>query len=83
MWEGRKEGRKICKTFPLYNHHLTALLENQHNPVQKKQSGEEVKFMKTEGGGKAAKVRTAMLGIGRIGKKDKTGVLIPERYSLL
>lgn len=28
MWEGRK----ICKAFPLYYHHLTALSENQHNP---------------------------------------------------
>lgn len=36
MWEGRK----ICKAFPLYYHHLTALSENQHNP-----SWEEVKFM--------------------------------------
>lgn len=30
------EGRKICKTFPLYYHLLTALSENQHNPVHKK-----------------------------------------------
>lgn len=81
MWERRK----ICKTFPLHYHLLTALLENQHNPVQKKQSEEEGKFMKTEGGGKAARVRPAMLGMGRIEKKDKTGVVIPpfQRYSLV
>lgn len=69
MWERRK----IFKTFPLYYHLLTGLSENQHNLVHKKQSGE--KFMKTDGG-KAARVRPAMLGIGRIEKKDKTGVLI-------
>lgn len=80
MWEGRK----ICKTFPLYYHLLTALLENQHNPVQKKQSGEQGKLMKTEGGGKAARVRPAMLGMGRIEKKDKTGVLIrPSQRDIL
>lgn len=41
--------------------------------------------MKTEGGGKAAGVKPALLGIGRTEKKDRTDVLIwsSQRYSLV
>lgn len=66
------EERIICKTFPLPSHLLNALLENQRNLYRKRSRlGRRGSFKKAEGSEKTARVRPAMLGIGKKQKKEK------------